>query len=342
MVEPMSAPSPPRHVIQLADLEEALLEDVLELSTHLKQRPARATLPGRTVGMLFFRRSLRTRASLEAAAHRLGGHAMNLTGMADLWELESREGTVMDGPAKEHVRDAAAVLSRYADVLAIRPKPTGSSWKIDRRDDAISTWARHATVPVINMESSLWHPLQALADLLTLRETLGNPRREPLAIVWTRSPESVSASVVNSLLHASLRSGMEVRLAHPPGYELDPDVLAEAERLAAAGDGSLVVGGDREAAVSGARIVYGRSWKSMESYGTPTLASTRASRLKEWRIDEALMARGDDARFMHAMPIRRNVEATDEVIDGARSLLYEQAANRLFTQMALLANLLRD
>src|SRR5262245_63113766 len=124
----------PQHLIRLADLDDELLGDVLELSARMKHRPGHGELAGRTVGMLFFRRSLRTRASFEAAVHQLGGHAVNLTGMSDIWTLEEREGSVMDGRAPEHVKDAAAVLSRYVNALAIRPAAEGRSWDIDRKD----------------------------------------------------------------------------------------------------------------------------------------------------------------------------------------------------------------
>jgi N-acetylornithine carbamoyltransferase len=330
----------PQHLIRLADLPDEVLEDVLALSTRSKSEPPSAALAGRTLGMLFFRRSLRTRASFEAAVHQLGGHAVNLTAMSDIWELEEREGSVMDGRAPEHVRDAAAVLSRYFDALAIRPAPEGRSWDVDRRDERIRTWARHASVPVINMESVLWHPLQALADLVTLRETLGELRGKRIAIVWVHSPEPASAAVVHSLLHAALRQGMDVRVAHPPGFELDAQVMEEAVRVAERSGAQLESGLSAGDAVAGAQVVYARSWQSVEHYGNPTLGASLRSRLLGWRIDERLLAAGDDCRLMHAMPIRRNVEASDEVLDGPRSLLYEQAANRLHSQKALLTRLL--
>jgi N-acetylornithine carbamoyltransferase len=329
-------------LIRLADLTDELLEDVLQLSARLENRPGHGELGGRTIGMLFFRRSLRTRASFEAAVHQLGGHAVNLTAMSDIWTLEDREGTVMDGRAPEHVKDAAAVLSCYVDALAIRPPVEGRAWEVDRKDEPIRTWARHASVPVINMESALWHPLQGLADLLTLRETLGELRRRKIAVVWVHSPEPASASAVHSLLHATLRQGMHVRLAHPPGYELDGDVLAEARGLARRTGGELACDMSRGVAVRGAQVVYARSWQSLESYGNTTLAASRRARLIDWRLDEELLKQGDSARVMHAMPVRRNVEITDEVLDGQRSLLYRQAANRLHSQKALLVHLLRD
>src|SRR5262245_13944120 len=331
----------PRHLISLSDLDDGVLEEVLELSARLKRRGGRGELGGKTVGMLFFRGSLRTRASLETAVLQLGGSVVNLTAMSDFWELEEREGSVMDGRAPEHIKDAAAVLSRYVHALAIRPAPLGGSWEVDRRDERIRAWAKHASVPVMNMESSLWHPLQALADLLTLKELLGEPRNETLAITWVNSPTPASPSAVHSLLHASLRAGMKVRLAHPAGFELDGGVMSEAQELAARSGGRLECHSSLEDAVRGARVVYARSWQSLETYGNPTLAASQRSRHTGWRIDEKLLSLGQAAHLMHAMPVRRNVEATDEVLDGKRSLLYKQAANRLPSQMALLVNLLR-
>lgn len=336
----MRTPSAPPHVIRLADLDDGLLGDVLELSTRIKRRPGRTELAGKSVGMLFFRRSLRTRASFETAVHQLQGHVVNLTGMSDIWELEDREGSIMDGRAPEHVRDAAAVLSRYFDALAIRPAPAGRSWAVDRRDEEIATWARHASVPVINMESTLWHPLQALADVMTMREALGPLAGKDLAIVWVHSPQPASAAVVHSLLHAAVRQGMNVRLAYPPGYELDEGVVEEARHISQKSKAGLELGMTPADAVAGARIVYARSWLSLESYGNATLAASQLARHTGWRIDEQLLSTGNDARLMHAMPVRRNVEATDEVIDGPRSLLYEQAENRLHSQKALLLKLL--
>jgi N-acetylornithine carbamoyltransferase len=271
----------------------------------------------------------------------LGGQVIQLSSASDFWDLEEREGTVMDGKAPEHIKDAAAVLSRYVDVLAIRPRSAGSSWNEDRKDAQIRSWATHARVPVINMESALWHPLQALADLMTLRETLGNLGGKRLALVWTRSPTPASPAPVHSLLHAALRCGMHVSLAHPDGYELDADVLAEAEGLARESRAEFTRGGDLSQAVEGAHVVYGRSWFSLEDYGNPTLAATRRARSAAWTIDENLMSKGADARLMHAMPVRRNLEVSDAVLDGPRSLVYVQAENRLHSQKALLAMLLR-
>lgn len=343
-----------RSLIRLSDLAGSRLTDVLDLAERYKAGSSRKELTEKSVGFLFFRGSLRTRTSFEVAIHQLGGQGVHLSAGSDFWEVEARDGVVMDGTAPEHVRDAAGVLSAYCDALAIRPRPAGNSWEVDRRDESIRSWAKHATVPVINMESALWHPLQALADLMTLRETFGKDLTgRKLAIVWTPSPTPSSPSVVHSLMLAALHRGMEVTLAHPRGYELDAGVMSEARSLtgggaaaeAATASGS-VIGTLKEAhnsaeAVDGAHVVYARSWASLANYGKATLAANRVANAREWLVDESLMNRGDDARFMHPMPIRRNLEVTDSVLDGPRSLVLTQAANRLPTQKGLLSLLMR-
>ena len=337
----MAERAPIPHLVSLQDLSEREVGDLLDLSLRIKRRASPFRLEGKSVGMLFFRPSLRTRTSFEAAMHQLGGHVIHLTAASDFWELESQEGARMDGKAPEHVKDAAQVLSRYVNALAIRPALGGQSWAVDRRDTVIRAWATHARVPVINMESALWHPLQALADLMTLREQLGELPGKELAIVWTNSPSAASSAATNSLLLAALRAGMRVRVAHPQGYDLDDQVLGEAAKLAEAGSTRFETGLSAAEATSGAHIVYARSWQSIEDYGNPTLSASRRARATGWTVDETLMKRGKDAKLMHAMPVRRNVEVTDEVLDGARSLVYEQAENRLHSQKALLVTLLR-
>jgi N-acetylornithine carbamoyltransferase len=337
----MAERAPIPHLVSLQDLSEREVEDLLDLSLRIKRRASPFRLEGKSVGLLFFRGSLRTRTSFEAAMHQLEGHVIHLTAASDFWELESQEGARMDGKAPEHVKDAAQVLSRYVNALAIRPALAGQSWAVDRRDTVIRSWATHARVPVINMESAMWHPLQALADLMTMRERLGDLSGKQLAICWTHSTTPASSAATNSLLLAALRAGMRVRVAHPAGYDLDDQVLGEAAKLAEKRGTQLETGLAAAEAVKGAHIVYARSWQSLEDYGNPTLSASRRARTTGWTVDEQLMKKGQDARLMHAMPVRRNVEVTDEVLDGPRSLVYEQAENRLHSQKALLVTLLR-
>ncbi|MEO0649658.1 MAG: N-acetylornithine carbamoyltransferase [Planctomycetota bacterium] len=335
------AATSPQHFIRQEDLSPEQAGDVLELAARLKQRSGHAPLTGKSVGLLFFRGSLRTRVSLEAAMHQLGGRTVELNAHSDAWELENRDGSVMDGRAPEHVRDAAVVLSSYVDALAVRPQPEGQSWDVDRRDEQIRAWARHARVPVINMESALWHPLQGLADAMTLRERFGTTKSRKLALVWVHSTQAASVAVPHSALIAALRDGMDVHVAHPAGFELDAEVLGQAKAIGAENGGSLEVGDDLAAAVRGADVVYARSWASIADYGNPSVAANRRAKARDWTVDEKLMAQGNDACLMHAMPVRRNVEVSDEVLDGPRSLIYAQAENRLHAQKALLTMLLR-
>ena len=328
------------HLIRLGDLSQARIDDLIDLSARLKRRGTTDRLQGKTVGLLFFRGSLRTRASFEAAAYQLGGNTIHLSASSDFWALEATSGKVMDGSAPEHVRDAAKVLSCYVNALAIRPKAVGASWSVDRQDADIRAWAECSEVPVMNMESSLWHPLQGLADLMTLRESLGELKGKKLAVVWTHSPTPATPAVVHSLVHIALRSGLDVSVAHPNGYELDDEVVSEASALAEDSGASFQTALEPQQAAEGAHVVYARSWSSIADYGNPTLAASRRSRTSDWRVDEKLMALGSDAKLMHAMPVRRNLEVTDEVLDGPRSLVYTQAENRLHSQKALLLSTL--
>ncbi|MFT5287286.1 MAG: N-acetylornithine carbamoyltransferase [Planctomycetota bacterium] len=337
----MQSATAPRHLIRLSDLPLQELDLILERARSLKLRPSPGEFTGQTVGLLFFRGSLRTRISLEVAMHQLGGNTIELTAMSDFWDLEDREGAVMDGRAPEHIKDAAAVLSRYVDALAVRTAPIGRSWELDRRDETISSWARHATVPVINMESALWHPLQALADRMTLKDELGQTEGKRVAVIWVHSPQPATAAVTHSLLDMTLRDKMNVSVAHPPGYELDAGVLGELNNLAEANGCEFKTGLTQEEAVKGADIVYARSWQSLETYGNPTLSASRRSRTTDWKVDRKLLDQGNAARFMHAMPVRRNIEVSDEVLDSEQSLVYTQAENRLHAQKALLLHLLK-
>ena len=207
--------------------------DLLELAAELKKNPLRDELLGKTVGLLFFNPSLRTRSSMTVGAYQLGGQALTLDVGTGTWGLEHREGIVMDGDKAEHIKDAARVLSRYADLIAIRAFPERASWAQDRKDPIIRAFAEWAEVPVINLESALAHPCQSLADMMTIQERLGDPAGQPIVISWAYHPKPLPMAVPNSILLESAKFGMDVRLAHPKGWELDADVMDQANTLAA-------------------------------------------------------------------------------------------------------------
>jgi N-acetylornithine carbamoyltransferase len=241
----------------------------------------------------------------------------------------------MDGGNAEHVREAAAVLGRFVDVLAVRAFAPGQDLALDRTDPMLNGFRRHSGVPVINMESALWHPCQALADWATL-DLLGVPRVGKLVLTWAWHPKPLPQAVPNSTLTMAAQRGMEVVVHRPRGFALAPEVMEEARALAAKSGGSVVESEDL-ASFAGAHVVYGKSWGSFEHYGDPEAEARRRAPLRDWCVSEAWMARArPGARFLHCLPVRRNVVVADEVLDGARSAVIDQAENRLHAQTALL------
>lgn len=317
--------------------------ELLALARELKANPLRTDLAGKAVGMIFFNPSLRTRSSMDVGTAQLGGHPLTLDVGTGTWKLEHRENTVMDADEAEHIKDAARVLSRYVDLLAIRAFPERRSWGEDRKDPIIRAFAEWSDVPVINLESALYHPCQSLADRLTIEERVGDAAKQPIVISWTWHPKPLPMAVPNSILLEAAKAGMDVRLAHPPGWELDSEVMTQAEQLADRAGGRVSVHHDLESALPGARVIYAKSWGSITNYRHPDEEERVKAPLRaDWRIkSEHLETAGDDAFFMHCLPVRRGVVVDDDVLDGGRNAAYDQAENRLHVQKALLLRLLQ-
>lgn len=330
----------PLHFLSPEAFDREFLDNLIDRARRMKHGASKRLLDGRSLGLLFYNRSLRTRTSFQVAMFQLGGQCVNLTSSSDLWDLEPEEGKVMDGTAQEHVKDAARVLSSYLDAIAIRTVPFGRIYDVDRRDGVIQAWAKQSRVPVLNMESNVHHPCQALADLMTLREVFGDLRGLPVTVAWTANPQTQSVGSVNDLLLAGAKFGIHFSVAHPEGYDLDPQILAAARAATEREGGSLRTVHDLSEGCRGAKVVYARSWGSLDAYGQPAVEAVKRSRHTQWIVDGARMRLTSGGRFMHPMPVRRNVNATDEVMDGPHSLVYEQAANRLHVQKAILATLL--
>ena len=323
----------------LADLAAPEVEQLLDDAARIKKNPLTEDLRGRQIGLLFLAPSLRTRTSFEVGIRELGGGVSTLEG-AMFYALETRSGVRMDGDAAEHVREAVPVLSRYFSAVGLRVMAGGRTREEDLEDHRFLSFAEHATVPIFNMESALYHPCQALADMLTVREILGSHRNRRITLTWAPHPKPLPTAVPNSLLLAAAQMGMDVTVAHPEGYDLPGTVMARAEALASMAGGSVRRTSDRAAAAAGAEIVYAKSWGALSRYDAPHAEQASRERHREWTIDEAFMARTDDARFMHCLPVRRNVVVSDAVIDGPRSVVVDQAENRLHAQKAMLRWLL--
>jgi N-acetylornithine carbamoyltransferase len=329
-----------RDFLTTADLSRAELDDLLDLAARVKGKRPGQVLGGKTLGLLFFQPSLRTRVSFEVAMVQLGGHCINLSA-DDLYELEPQDQAVMDGRAEEHVKDAARTLSRYVDALGIRAAARTGSWERDRQELLLRSYAKHASVPVINLETVFEHPCQALADVMTMRENLVTLKGRKLTLLWCNHPEPKSLGPTHSVLQLASLMGMDVTLAHPLGFEVDGEVLERSKRAAAASGGAVQVVNDLQAATRGAEVLYARSWGCTKYWDDAEREAMVKRSLQDWRVDQKLMAATKNALLMHPLPVRRNVAATDEVLDGSQSRIYDQAANRAHVQKALLMQLLK-
>ena len=316
----------------------ALVARSLDLEAGAAPRPRR----GRRVVAVFLNPSLRTRTSLEAACGLLGVQPIVLQPGTDAWALELRAGAVMDGTAVEHVQDAVRVLSGYGDALAVRAFAGLTDPEADRSDPVLAAFVRHSQVPVVNLESARWHPLQGLADAATWTHHLGpDVSGEPLTLLWAPHPKALPQAVPHQVALTGALLGMEVTIAHPEGFDLDPQVVARARELAEAHGGAVRVSHDRDAALAGARAVVVKSWSGWSGYADRAAEAVRRDALREsWRVRAADLARTDDAGVMHCLPVRRNVVMDDDVLDGPHSWVHETAQRRLHSAAALLEGLL--
>ena len=329
-----------RHFTHIADLGVAGVTSVLDQALVWKRKAPGAHLAGKLLGMVFFNPSLRTRASFEAAMLRGGGNAIVLDVGNGVWKLEDRQGAIMDGDRPEHIREAIPVLGRYADALAVRTFGALIDDDADAADPVLNAFRALAGVPVISMESAREHPCQGLADLLTLRENFGATRGLPVTLTWAPHIKPLPKAVPHSFLLTAAAAGCEVRVVHPPGFELHPGVMREAHAYARASGGSVSVCHDRAAALADSRAVYAKAWGP----ATATLAGDPAAFIqarRDWMVDGRVLEQAaKDAVFLHCLPVRRNVEVADEVLDGGSSHVIDEAENRFHVQRVLLHHLL--
>ena len=331
-----------RDFIRLSDLSAHEVDALIRLAFEMKQEQKVYSVPNKTLIMLFFNYSLRTRASFEIGARQLGINSVIVNPQAEGWKLEWREGVAMLGEEVEHAKDAAKVLSRYGDAIALRTYPPMLNLEDDRKDPLIDVFRKYASVPVINLESAQAHPCQGLADLMTLRELFpAGVKGKKVTLAWAPHPKPLTQSVSNSFVEAAALDGANIVVTHPPGYDLDSSVLKAARKNAEARGGSLTVTNDRDAAFDGAVVVYGKSWVSTAHYGLWERETKEREKFGDrWRITSECMARTHRAKFMHPLPIRRNVVCDDDVVDGPDCVVYQQSENRLHVQKALMVGLL--
>jgi N-acetylornithine carbamoyltransferase len=318
------------------------IDAVLALAVRCKRGEIDGGLGRKVLAMMFMDPSLRTRASMETAMFLHGGHALCLEPGKGSWAIETELDVVMDGATVEHIIEAARVLSRYADALAVRTFPKGTDWTIERQDRTIRNFARYSTKPVINLESSRRHPCQGLADALTMREHLGDTTGKKFTLMWAWHPKALPTAVPASAAIAAAHLGMDITIARPDGYDLDADDYTAISTLAARQGGSLRITDDVDGAIEGAHVVYPKSWGSLQNFGNPDAERAGRADRRDWRLTEARMRATAAGKgiAMHCLPVRRNVEIDGAVLDGPQSAVIDQAENRLHVQRALLLDML--
>lgn len=330
-----------KHFTRIADLGVAGVAAVLDEALAWKKHAPGAHLAGKLLGMVFFNPSLRTRASFEAAMLRGAGNAIVLDVGNGVWKLEDRTGAVMDGDKPEHIKEAIPVLGRYVDALAVRTFGALADDDVDAADTVINAFRELAGVPVISMESAREHPCQGLADLLTVRESFGATKKLPVTLTWAPHIKPLPKAVPHSFLLSAAAAGCEVRVAHPPGFDLHPAVLAEAKVYARESGGSVTVNAEQQRALSGSHVIYAKAWGPATKDVAANMAAARIAAHKDWLIThKTLSAAAKDAIFLHCLPVRRNVEVADEVLDGPQSRVIDEAENRFHVQRVLLHRLL--
>jgi N-acetylornithine carbamoyltransferase len=327
-----------RHLTHIRDLGPAGVRAVLARAAQLKNGSPAAKLPQTRLGMIFLNPSLRTRTSFTVAMHKLGGLAIPLEVGGGVWKLEFDDNAVMNADRTEHVREAAGVLARYCDAIGIRAFANNADENEEEADQVIAQFRKYSGVPVISLESAREHPMQGLADMLTVREQ-AHTDKPKLVLSWAPHIKPLPRVVPNSVWLSAAAAGFDVTLAHPPGYELSTAIQKEAAVYAQQTGSQLSQTNNLDHALENADVVIAKSWGPCEKNAAPP----NAVELQHWRTSMAHLQRaGEAAIFMHCLPVRRDVEVEANLLDSPRSRVLDQAENRLWVQIAALEWLFND
>ena len=309
-----------KHYLTLNDLTS--IETAIQEAMALKSDPYKYKYLGtqKTLVMLFFNASLRTRLSTEKAAKHLGMEVIVLN-VTDSWQLEFEAGVVMNLESSEHVKEAAQVISQYADILAVRAFPSLKNKEKDQSEWILTSFVKYATVPVVNMESATGHPLQALADAITIEE-LKTKKTPKVVLSWAPHPKALPHAVANSFIEMMQASDVNFSIVHPQGYDLDPNIVKETP-----------VSYLQDKALESADFVYVKNWSNYQAYGE--VISQDAS----WMMTKQKLG---SAIFMHCLPVRRNVVVEDAVLDSQQSAVIKQSNNRTYAAQLVLKKILEN
>ena len=281
----------------------------------------------KTIGLLSFNPSLRTRLSTQKAAQNLGMTTMVMNFDKEGWALEYEDGIRMDQGKSEHIKEAAQVISQFCDIIAIRAFASLEDKDKDKAEIVLNGFKKYASVPIVNMESSVGHPLQALADAITLDEQMVSLKgRKPRVVLsWAPHPKALPHAVANSFVEMMQQQDADFVITHPRGYELDSEIV-----------GDSIIEYDQDKAFKDADFIYTKNWSSFNDYGQVLHQDL------SWTISKEKMALTNSAKFMHCLPVRRNVVVSDAVLDSENSLVIEQANNRTFSAQLVLKKILEN
>lgn len=322
-----------RHFTSVTDVtrpDQLVLEALVE-----KKYPFAHKDLGRnkTLGLVFLNPSLRTRLSTQRAAQNLGMNVIVMNLDKEGWSIETKDGVIMDGSAAEHIKEAAAVIGQYCDIIGVRSFPKLQNREEDYSNEVLNKFIQFAGVPVISLESATLHPFQSLADLITITELwnsnpssgMNRPSRPKVVLTWAPHPKTLPQAVPNSFAEWMLRADVDFVITHPEGYELDTRFTGNAKIIK-----------NQDEAFKGADFIYTKNWSSYKEYGKIL------SQDKNWMITNKKMALTNQAKFMHCLPVRRNMVVADEVLDGPSSVVIQQANNRIWSAQVVLKRILES
>lgn len=302
------------------------LQNTVQEALGLKNKPLEFEQlgKGKTICLLFFNNSLRTRLSTQKAAQNLGMNTIVMNFGSEGWQLEYEDGTIMNQNKAEHIKEAAEVISQYCDIIAIRAFAALEDKQKDLEEEVLTNFVKYASVPIVNMESSVGHPLQALADAITLEEHKID-HKPKVVLSWAPHPRALPHAVANSFVEMMQRQDADFIITHPEGYDLNTEIVKDSR-----------IEYDQEKALKDADFVYVKNWSSFNDYGKVI------SQDENWMITEEKMNLTNNGKFMHCLPVRRNVVVSDAVLDSQNSLVIEQANNRTFAAQIVLKKILES
>ncbi len=325
----------------LADFSNEEIQALVELAGRLDTHPEPEALKGKVLSLLFLNPSLRTLASFQAAMTRLGGGSFVISPEMSIHGIETRPGIVMDGSAAEHIKEAVPVIASYGDAIGIRAFAERKDIETDLQETEFKNLVDLIDTPYINMESAMNHPCQNLADWKTMDDLEIPKNNGKFVLSWAYHPMALPLAVPASTLYMASKRGMDVTVLRPEGFELPAPLMQQASSVASINGGSVKETDQQKEAMEGAHVIYAKSWSSTRHYGDKINDKKLREKYVDWCVDEPWFENAmKDCRFMHCLPVRRGVVVSDKILDGPRSVVIDEARNRMLAQMAVLHQML--